>query len=162
LHDSDETIESSQNIDKRLEILETPDIEPDREILSPSKEEKDESLRISKKCTEIADSMKARDIKILDVSDKTSIADYFVLLTGFNRKQLQGIAYEIESQLKKDKIKLLGVEGYDLAWWILLDVGTVIVQIFFEEARKYYDLDLLWSDAPVVFSSDDSNSGEEI
>ena len=126
--------------------------------MSPTKEEKEDSLKIARKCVEVADSMKARDIKILDVSEKTTIADYFVLMTGFNRKQLQGIAYEIESELKNDNIKLLGVEGYDLAWWILLDVGTVIIQIFYEEARKYYDLDLLWADAPVVFSSEESDS----
>ena len=54
-------------------------------------------------------------------------------------------------------LDIMGVEGYDLAWWILLDVSSVIVHIFFEEARKYYDLDLLWSDAPVVYASAESN-----
>ena len=151
----------TNNSDDILEIVETPDSEPDRDYARVPEAEKADSLKLAMFCAEIAESMKAEDIKVLDVSNNTTIADYFVIMTGFNRKQIQGIAFEIEKALKKQDRKFAGIEGYDSSWWILMDYNTVIVNIFYEDARKYYELETLWADAKVVFPSVESDSNNQ-
>jgi ribosome-associated protein len=73
-----------------------------------------------------------------------------VICTGINERQLHTIADEIEKELKKLSIKKYGIEGYREAKWILIDYGDVIVHLFDKEMRSYYDLELLWGDAPQV------------
>ncbi len=91
---------------------------------------------------------KAENIEVLKVSDLTTIADYFVIMNGNSKVQNQAIADEI---IKKTGKKLLfGVEGYDLAEWILMDYGSVIVHIFTPEKREFYDLESLWADAEKI------------
>lgn len=80
----------------------------------------------------------------------TSLTDYFVICSGLNRRQLQAIADEIEKQTKKLHVKGLGAEGYGDARWILLDYVGVIIHLFDKDARVFYDLELLWGDAPRV------------
>lgn len=99
-------------------------------------------------CARIADEKKAEDIVILDIRKLTFITDYFVIATGFNKRQMQAIADEIEKRMKQEGVRCLGREGYNEAVWILLDYGEVVVHIFDEEARRTYDLEMLWGDAP--------------
>jgi ribosome-associated protein len=87
---------------------------------------------------------------ILDISKLTSVTEYFVICTGINERQLYTIADEIEKELKTLSIKKYGIEGYREAKWILIDYGDVIVHLFDKEMRSYYDLELLWGDAPKV------------
>jgi ribosome-associated protein len=87
---------------------------------------------------------------ILDISKLTSVTEYFVICTGINERQLYTIADEIEKELKTLSIKKYGIEGYREAKWILIDYGDVIVHLFDKEMRSYYDLELLWGDAPRV------------
>lgn len=101
-------------------------------------------------CEKIADNKKAEDIKIFDVQKLTSIADFFVICSGFNGRQLQSIADDIEQALHAQGIHCIGVEGYVDASWILMDYGSVIVHLFEREKRSFYDLDILWGDAPKV------------
>ncbi len=101
-------------------------------------------------CAEIADEKKAQDIVVLDISKLTFIADYFVICTGINERQLQTIADEIKVKLKKRSIQNIGIEGYNEAKWILMDYGDVIVHLFSKEMRSFYELELLWGDAPKV------------
>ncbi len=77
-------------------------------------------------------------------------ADYFVICTGINERQLQTIADEIKVKLKKRSIQNIGIEGYNEAKWILMDYGDVIVHLFSKEMRSFYELELLWGDAPKV------------
>ena len=101
-------------------------------------------------CAEIADEKKAQDIVVLDISKLTFIADYFVICTGINERQLQTIADEIKAKLKKRSIQNIGTEGYNEAKWILMDYSDVIVHLFSREMRSFYELELLWGDAPKV------------
>lgn len=97
-----------------------------------------------------AASKKASDIRVLDLRDITSFADYFVLCTGSNPRQCQAISDEVALQLKKQGQLAISIEGYDRAEWILGDYGDCIVHVFSEKARLYYDLERLWRHAREV------------
>jgi ribosome-associated protein len=86
----------------------------------------------------------------LDLRDISSFADFFVLATGSNTRQIQSISDEIETQLKKAGERPHNVEGYTHADWILMDYGDTLIHIFSEKARAYYDLERLWRDAKIV------------
>ena len=109
-----------------------------------------DSKEIAITCAKIADEKKALDIVILDVDKVSSITDYFVICSAINERQLHAIADEIDKQLKKLSVKKFGIEGYREAKWILIDYGDAIVHLFDKEMRSYYDLELLWGDAPRV------------
>ncbi|MEK7732978.1 MAG: ribosome silencing factor [Planctomycetota bacterium] len=101
-------------------------------------------------CAKIADNKKAEDIKIFAVASTTSIADFFVICSGLNGRQLQSIADDIKQALHERGIHGIGIEGYTDATWILMDYGDVIVHLFDKEKRSFYDLDILWGDAPKI------------
>jgi len=94
------------------------------------------------------DDKKARDISILELKDLSLITDYFVLANGTSRTQTQAIADNVEEELEKAGLKLIRREGYPEGRWILLDFGLIIVHIFQEEERLFYNLERLWGDAP--------------
>lgn len=87
-------------------------------------------------------------IKVLNVRDLTSIADYFVLCSTRNQKQSQAAADEVEEKIAELGVKATRKEGYCEGDWILLDFGDVIVHIFTDEERRHYDFDTLWKEAP--------------
>jgi len=109
-----------------------------------------DALRVAACCAQAADEKKADGIAILDVRDLTDITDYFVICTGMNDRQIRVIADETQGQLKKAGIHRLGLEGYGEARWVLLDLGDVVFHIFDPQARAFYDLEMLWGDAPRV------------
>lgn len=90
---------------------------------------------------------KAYDIAVLDVRDLTSVADVFIICSGKSSRQVVAIAEHIKSELRKNKIKPISVEGLQEGHWVLLDFGSVIYHIFYEPIRTFYDLDGLWIDA---------------
>lgn len=90
---------------------------------------------------------KAEHVVALDVRELTSIADAFIICSGRSNRQVIAIAEHIERQMRKHKIRPLSVEGTAEGHWVLLDYGHVIVHVFFESARSFYDLEGLWSDA---------------
>jgi ribosome-associated protein len=87
---------------------------------------------------------------VLDLRDISSFADFFVLATGSNARQIQTICDEVEKQLKQSGERAHNIEGYTHADWILMDYADTLVHIFSEKARAYYDLERLWRDAKVV------------
>ena len=87
-------------------------------------------------------------IKVLNVRDLTSIADYFVLCSTRNQKQSQAAADEVEEKMAELGVKATRKEVYREGDWILLDFGDVIVHIFTDEERRHYDFDTLWKEAP--------------
>jgi ribosome-associated protein len=94
---------------------------------------------------------KAADTMVLDVGDVLSITDAFVITSGSNRRQVLSIAEEVEAQVKAvDGPAPLRIEGQADAQWVLLDYGDFVVHVFLDEVRRYYDLERLWADAPVV------------
>lgn len=97
-----------------------------------------------------AEDKQAKDIQVLDLRDVTSFADYFVLCTGGNARQIQAICDEIHVRLKKLGELPNSIEGYENAEWILMDYGDYLVHIFSQKARHYYDLERLWRDARPV------------
>lgn len=99
-------------------------------------------------CARIADDKKGEDIIIFDVQRLTSITDYFVICSGLNKKQLQSMATDIQLKLQSYNIHEIGIEGYADTQWILIDYGDVIVHLFSKDMRRFYDLELLWGDAP--------------
>ncbi len=105
-------------------------------------------------CALFALDKKALDVRVLEIGRLSSIADYLVLASGGSDKQTQAIADSIKKGLKKYG-KALDVEGLKEGNWIVIDYGDVIVHIFQEEMRRYYDLDGLWSAAPGVDVPDD-------
>ncbi len=100
-------------------------------------------------CKAIADK-KGVQIRILHVSELTSIADYFVLSTVRNQKQAQAAAEEVEDKMEVAGERPLRHEGLREGDWVLLDFGNIIVHIFTDEERRRYELDHLWGEAPVT------------
>ena len=98
-----------------------------------------------------ADDKKATDIMVQEVGALSSIADYFVIATAANNRQVDAIIDEVEDQLRiQAGIKPLHREGIDAGTWALLDYGSIVVHVFQPEARDYYRLEDLWNDCPVV------------
>lgn len=97
-----------------------------------------------------AESKKATDIRVLDLTGITSFTDYFVLCTGANARQIQAISDEIGLTLKNSGELPISVEGYNQAEWLLMDYGDCLVHIFSPRARDYYDLERLWRNAKHV------------
>lgn len=93
---------------------------------------------------------KASDVRVLDLRPVTTFADYMIVCSGSNPRQIQTIADEVELKLKAVGERPKSVEGYQNAEWILMDYGDYVVNIFSQKARAYYDLERLWQDAPVV------------
>jgi ribosome-associated protein len=96
----------------------------------------------------IAADRKAMDVVVLDMRDASSITDYFLICSGGSERQVQAIADAIEEQLEQSGIDSLGIEGYREGRWILMDYGDVIVHVFSQETRDFYDLERLWVNAP--------------
>ena len=94
---------------------------------------------------------KALDLDVLEVSELTSIADYFVLCSATNERQTHAIADSVVEKMRADEsVKPLLVEGTAPGRWILIDFGDFIVHVFTEETRRFYGLERLWGDAPNV------------
>lgn len=94
---------------------------------------------------------RASDVIVLDVCEQTALFDYFVIATGTSRRQLHAISEEIDDVLQKGLGDVrLGIEGYEDSRWIVLDYGSVVIHLFDEEARSYYDLESLWADGRIV------------
>lgn len=111
---------------------------------------KEDALNIAKEIIKALDEKKAEDIKTLDISNVSVMADYFIIASGNNRNQLQAICDNVIEKLHKTEHDLKQVEGYDTANWILMDYSDVIVHIFDKENRLFYDLERIWSDGKEV------------
>ena len=93
---------------------------------------------------------KGEDIRVLDIREISTLADYFILVSGKNRNQLQAMADEVEEKLGKENIPIKHIEGYDEAGWILMDYGDVVIHLFDQENREFYQLEKIWGDAKTV------------
>lgn len=109
-----------------------------------------DSLQTAKLAAKALDSKKGLDIKIIKIRDISSIADYFVIATGTSNTHVKALADETEYQLDNAGISVSSVEGQRNDTWILLDYIDVIVHVFSEDAREYYNLERLWEDGEEV------------
>lgn len=96
---------------------------------------------------------KCENVKILDLKRLTSVTDYFVIITADSDRKARAAADHIVAMLKEDDERPLHIEGLDTPHWILLDYVNVVVHIFMPDERRFYDLESLWSDAPVTMVS---------
>ena len=92
-------------------------------------------------------SMKAFDVIVLDVRELVSFADTFIICSGRSHRQVSAIGEFVEKELKRKGMKPLGVEGLRQGHWVLMDYGDVVIHVFYEPIRTFYDLEGLWSDA---------------
>ncbi len=94
---------------------------------------------------------KAVNVKVLELAEVSDFTDLFLICSGTNERQVKAIADAIDEVLTKNKVKPLHIEGQNRSRWILMDYGgDMVIHIFHQEAREFYDLERLWSDAPVV------------
>ena len=96
------------------------------------------------------DSKKAKDIKLLKTTDITVLADYFIICTAGSATQIKTLSDEVDRVLTEQGEPSIRVEGYRNGGWVLVDFGCLIVHIFLQEIREFYDLERLWSDAEDV------------
>ncbi len=104
--------------------------------------------QLLQRCVALAQEKKARDIVSLTLTGLTLIADYFLIMSATNTRQAQAIADEITETLKAEGRPALRVEGHREGRWILIDLGAVVVHVFLDDERAYYNLERLWGDAP--------------
>ena len=97
---------------------------------------------------------KARDIRIIDISEISVLADYFLIASGSNKNQVQAMVDNVQEELHKAGFVPKQVEGYNSANWILLDYGDIIIHVFDEENRLFYDLERIWRDGSVIIAED--------
>jgi ribosome-associated protein len=102
------------------------------------------------KAASVAAGKKAKDIRILELKDISTITDYFIICSGESSTQVRSIAEAIDEAFSKEKNSPQGKEGLKFARWVLLDFGDVVVHIFDQESRDYYELEKLWLDAPRI------------
>jgi ribosome-associated protein len=101
-------------------------------------------------CVRYALEKKAYDLLLVEVGGLTSLADYFLICTGRSDTQVQAIAQSIDENLTRAGMRPLSVEGLSTGQWVLIDFGDVIVHVFQEHVRAFYDLERLWARAPRV------------
>ena len=108
------------------------------------------ALQLAVEVARLAEDSNCQDVLVLDLRGRSPVTDYYVIATGTSDRQLRGIADEISQRGKKIGSTVWHIAGLDSAQWILLDFVDVVVHLFDAEHRRYYDLELLWGDAPRV------------
>jgi ribosome-associated protein len=97
---------------------------------------------------------KALHLVVMDVHELSSVADVFIICSGRSNRQVKAIAENIQVELKKQNIKPLSTEGMSEGHWVLMDYGHIIIHIFYEPVRSFYDLESLWIDAARIKTKD--------
>jgi ribosome-associated protein len=108
------------------------------------------SLEIARRIVELAEDKKAGDIVLLDLTELTTLADYFVIASGGSERQLDAIADGIVSGMRDEKVRPFGREGTAASHWVLVDFGSVIVHVFTPPEREFYQLERHWSEAKTI------------
>ena len=107
------------------------------------------SIQMAKLAIQAMEDKKAEDIKVIDISEVSVIADYFLIAGGTNPNQIRAMCDNVQEVLGRAGFDCRQIEGYDTANWVLMDFGDVIVHIFDKDARDFYNLERIWKDAPV-------------
>ena len=112
------------------------------------------SKELAKIAVKALDDKKGEDIKVIDISEVSVLADYFIIAGGSNRSQIQAMADNVDEAIAKNGGTLKQIEGYDAGNWVLLDFQDVIVHIFDKENRLFYDLERIWRDGKMMKAED--------
>ena len=108
-------------------------------------------IELARIAARIAQEKKAEDLVLLELERKVSYCDFFLICSGRNRRQVRSIAESLSSSFKKELgLSPLSTEGMESGRWVLLDFGDIVVHVFEEPLRGFYDLEGLWQDAPRV------------
>lgn len=107
-----------------------------------------DNQQLAQKIAELCFNKKGYDVKIIDLRGVAVFADYFVICSADSDTQVKAIADEIDEKLREQGIRCWHIEGLKALQWVLLDYIDVVVHVFRKEAREYYNLERLWSDAP--------------
>lgn len=107
-------------------------------------------FEIAQKTAKIMEDKKAGNVLVLDIQGLSVIADYFVICHGNSVTQVQALASELKKRMHETGVDVKGVEGYDNARWVLVDLGDVVVHIFHKDEREFYNIERIWGDAGVV------------
>ncbi len=97
-----------------------------------------------------AQGKKALDIVVMDLRGRTAITDYFIICSGRSSRQVMAIADHIQKEMRDSRIRPLGIEGAGSGHWILLDYDHVVIHVFYDPIRRFYNLEGLWTDAPRI------------
>jgi len=126
----------------------------------------DEILVLSRRIAAMALEKKADDLVILDMRERVPYCDFFVICSGRSRRQVRAISDALLQGMKAEGVRATSVEGCDSSRWILMDFGDIVVHIFDEHQRDFYDLETLWGDAPRLSvepeESPSESSGERV
>lgn len=114
----------------------------------------DNSKEMTKLAIEALEDKKAEDIRVIDISEVSVLADYFIIADGSNRSQLQAMTDSVQDKLGRAGYQVRQIEGYDSANWILMDFGDIIVHVFDKENRLFYNLERIWRDGKQISASD--------
>ena len=109
-----------------------------------------EALDKAKLCLKFIKERKAVDPVLFEVRKLTSVADYFLVASGNSNRQVQSIMRHLSKRMRENGFKTYGVEGEKEGHWVLMDYGDVVIHLFYEPFREFYDLEGLWIEAPRV------------
>lgn len=112
--------------------------------------EKFTSKEIALAAIEALEDKKGEEIKIIDISQVSILADYFIIASGNNRNQVQALCDNVEEKLGRMGILKKQTEGYDNGNWILIDYGDIVIHVFDKENRLFYDLERIWRDGKFI------------
>ena len=108
------------------------------------------SKELAKLACDALDDKKALEIKVINIENVSTLADYFIIASGTNHNQVQAMADNVDETLGRAGYEPKQIEGYQNANWILMDYRDIVIHIFDEENRLFYDLERIWRDATVV------------
>ena len=118
-----------------------------------------ESVELVRAAVRSLDTHKALDIRVFDISAVSSLAEYFVIASATSHNGVRALVDYVEMELGKQGVQPVRTEGYQTLLWTLLDYGTVVVHVFLDSTREFYDLERLWQDAraidPATFLEDE-------
>lgn len=109
-----------------------------------------EQANMAKIVYDALDEKKGCDIRMIDISEISMIADYFVIASGGSSNQIQALINNVEEQMQKNGYTVKRIEGNKNSTWVLMDYGDVIVHIFDKEDRLFFDLERIWSDGRLI------------
>ncbi len=112
------------------------------------------SRELVKLAVQALEDKKANNVKVIDISNISTMGDFFVIADGTNRNQVQAMSDNVEECLHNAGISLKNREGYSNGGWILLDYYDIIIHIFTEEERSFYDLEHIWRDGNIISPGD--------
>lgn len=98
---------------------------------------------------------------LCEVGHLTSISEYFLIAGGNSNRQVQAISKHVSRRMKEEGFRAYGIEGEQQGHWVLMDYGDVVIHVFYQPVRDFYDLEGLWSEAPRIGTDEDENGNRE-